>query len=558
MASPRALAELPGTHLAPLPGSTPRAERPDPEKRIAVTVIVRSRTGRDALGEALDAISHRLPHERTPLSDDELARRFGSDEKDLAAVQAFAAEHGLQVVEASAARCAVELSGSLAAFSRAFGVRFRLFDAAKRPYRTHDSPIFVPRELRGVVEDVIGLDDRPILRPHAAAAAGGTVNELVHADPRTLAGYYAFPPGATGAGQCVAILQFGGGYDQSDLETYFRLRGIEMPEMALVELEGQTNQPADRQTILNCAAFYGLLDPSRTGSADPSACEANAGAFWSTIECTMDPQILGTVAPGVRLVTYMAPDSPQGKYAAFSQAIFDSEYAPSVINCSWGSCESQTPESSMSSLDQLFQRAALKGVTICASSGDFGDGAAICGGQATGHFPATSPYVLACGGTGVAADLSRETSWYELLAGHPMSGGGGYSQVFDLPGWQKKQGIGAGQSGRGYPDVAAKADILNGYDVVVANLDLPMGGTSAAAPMWAALVALINQKLGRPVGLLTSLLYTDSFAAALRDVTASGGGSCAPAPGWDPCTGLGSPVGTELLAALSGTAAASR
>ncbi|HEV8582706.1 MAG TPA: S53 family peptidase [Thermoanaerobaculia bacterium] len=553
MATPRARVELPGTVTGPLHGSAPRAEEPNPEERITVTVVVRSRTGSDDLGEALEAISRRLPHERSLLSPEEISQLYGSDPKDLAAVQAFAAEHGLQVIEASAARSAVELSGSLADFSRAFGVRLKIFDAARRPYRTHDDPVSVPRELRGIVEDVIGLDDRPLLNPHAAAAAGGTVTKLAYVDPRKLAEYYGFPPGATGAGQTVAILQFGGGFNQSDLETYFRLRGIKMPEMALVELSGQTNQPADRQTILNCAAFYGLLDPSLTAEAEPNGCKGSPGAFWSTIECSLDPQILGTVAPGARLVTYMAPDTPQGYYTAFSKAIFDESYAPSVINCSWGSCENQTPPSSMRSLDQLFQRAALKGVTLCASTGDYGDGAAACGGKATGHFPATSPHVLACGGTSVAADLSRETSWYEMLGGFPLSGGGGYSQVFDLPDWQEKKGIGAGQSGRGFPDVAAKADILTGYDCVVTDLDLPMGGTSASAPMWAALVALINETLGRPVGLLTPLLYTDAFAAALRDITESGGGTCAPTPGWDSCTGLGSPIGQELLAALRGS-----
>lgn len=554
MSPRRPRVELPGTAPLPLRGSRPREEAPDPEQRITVTVVVRSRAGDDELAEELDALAKRLPHERRILSHEEHEQRFGSTEENLAAVQAFAAEHGLQVVEVSAARRVVELSGTLAQLSRAFGVRFHLFDSPRRPFRTHDGPVAIPRELEGVVEDVIGLDDRPLMRPLAAVGAGGAVEpgKLAYVDPRTLAAYYRFPTGVTGAGQHIAVLQFGGGYHPSDLETYFRLRGLSMPELELVELPGQTNQPADQQTILSCAAYFGILDASQAGSADPSACTASAAsAFWATIECTMDLQLLGTLAPGARLTTYLAPDTPSGHYAAFSKAIFDPAAPASVINCSWGSCENKSPQSYMISVDKLFQQAALKGVTICASAGDFGDGASTCG-EPTGHFPATSPYALACGGTSVSADLSRETSWYEFLPGkptEPLSGGGGYSQFFAVPSWQKDAGIGSGF--RGFPDIAAKADIVGGYDVVVAGVNLPMGGTSAAAPTWAALVALLNERLGQPGGLLGPHLYSKPFVGAVRDITQSGGGPGGPTPGWDPCTGLGSPVGTGLLAALT-------
>ncbi|HEV2846614.1 MAG TPA: S53 family peptidase, partial [Thermoanaerobaculia bacterium] len=370
---------------------------------------------------------------------------------------------------------------------------------------------------------------------------------LVHTDPRTLAKYYQFPEGVTGAGQTVAILQFGGGYYPSDMDAYFRLRGLKLPQMEIVELDGQTNQPGSPEAIKAYAAKIGLIP----GGA--SQVETDSASFWATIECTMDLQILGTVAPGARFVTYLAPGTAQGKYNAFSKAIFDSERSPSVINCSWGSCENQTPKSLLGSLDKLFQQAALKGVTICASTGDFGDGAATCG-EATVNCPAGSPYVLACGGTSGAADLSKETSWYEVLSGLAMSGGHGFSQFYSLPDWQKEAGVGAGgQTGRGIPDVAAKADVMNGYDVVVTGLDLPMGGSSASAPLWAGLAALLNEKLGRPVGYFTSLLYTQAFAQAVRDITESGGGPCKTGPGWDECTGLGSPLGAGLLAALSGS-----
>jgi kumamolisin len=522
--------------------SRPRGEGPDPKETIAVTVVVRSRAGADALAEALDALSKQLPHERTILTDEEHALQYGSTAEDLAAVQAFAVESGLQVVETSVARRTVELSGSLEAFSRAFGVHFQLYDSPRGSYRFHEGPVAVPQELQNVIEAVIGLDDKPVLRPEAAS---GEPEKLTHVDPRTIAAYYQFPSGATGAGQCIAVLGFGGGYYQSDLETYFRLRGIKMPEIRLVELLGQRNQPADRAMIVECAQCLGLLVSGATGPPNPAAL-----AYLATIECTMDLEILGTLAPDALLVTYMAPGTALGQYTAFSKAAFDPVNACSVVNCSWGAPEDVSTPSFLTALDKLFQHAALKGVTICVSTGDMGDGSERYG-KPTPQFPASSPNVLACGGSSVSADLSRETSWYEPISGTPiaMSGGYGLSQFFAMPAWQKDAGTGS--TDRAYPDVVSKADVLDGYDVVVTGLDIPMGGTSAAAPMWAALAALINERLGRRVGLLGPCLYTKPFAQAVRDITQSGGGPCTPGPGWNPCTGLGSPVGTGLLAALS-------
>jgi kumamolisin len=534
----------------PLRGSTPLEQGAEPGERITVTVVVRSRADHGAIADALKALARLRPHERPPaLPPDEYERRYGAAPEDLAAVVAFATLQGLHVEEVSAARSVVELSGTLEQFGRAFGLGFRRFRHPLGTYRTQDGPILIPRELQGVIEDVIGLDDRPLLTPGVAAGtASPGVQSLAYADPRTVAKHYDFPAG-TGAGQCAALVQFGGGYNPSDMGEYFQLRGIPCPEITLVEIQGQTSQPASAQVMKSCAAYLGLLGPGAAQPGDEDVYKTNSSAFWATLECTMDLQILGTIAPGARLVTYLAPNTEQGKYNAFSKAIFDTTNNPSVINCSWGSCESQTPQSAMISLDQLFQKAALRGVTICASAGDFGDGASTCGGQPSGHFPASSPNALACGGSSLSQDLSRETSWYEVISGFPMSGGGGYSQFFELPDWQKEAIT--GQTGRGFPDVVAKADILTGYDVLVAGLDLPMGGTSAAAPLWAGLVAVLNEVLQRPVGYLTSLLYSGDFAAALYAVTQSGGGSCIPTSGWNPCTGLGRPLGAALLAALS-------
>ncbi|HKH47947.1 MAG TPA: S53 family peptidase [Thermoanaerobaculia bacterium] len=547
MPGSRALVELPDTKPEPLPGSSLRPEGPDLDAAITVTIVVRSQADDETTEKDFRELAQTLPHERPSRSYDDFVRRYGSAEADLAAVQAFAAGQGLTVVEASAARCAAEVSGSLAALSRAFGVRFVTLDSAVGSYRSHDGPIRIPHNLRGIIEDVIGFDDRPILRPSVASSVLG---KLTHTDPRTIADFYQFPPDATGAGQCVGILEFGGGFYQSDLETYFHLRGLSVPKITLVELEGQSNRPADRKTILDCAEYYGQL-PAGSGG-NPRACNPNSLAYPGTAECSMDIQLLGTLVPDALLAVYMAPSTTRGLYIAFSRAIADLRLAPSVISCSWGWYENkEISQRSMLSIDRLLRRAALKGVTVCVSTGDFGNGASLFG-QPVAQFPATSPYVLACGGSSVPPDLSRETTWYEVEGTVILSGGGGFSQVFPLPEWQKTAGAGSGgQTGRGSPDVAARADVQTGYDVVVGGLDLPSGGTSAAAPMWAALAARMNQILGHPVGFFTSLLYTKPFSSATRKITQSGGGPCVPLPSWDTCTGLGSPVGTSLLAALS-------
>jgi kumamolisin len=110
-----------------------------------------------------------------------------------------------------------------------------------------------------------------------------------------------------------------------------------------------------------------------------------------------------------------------------------------------------------------------------------------------------------------------------------------------------------GAEGRGVPDVAAKADVATGYGIVAGGLDLAMGGTSAAAPLWAALVARLNEELGAPAGYLTPLLYQSRLRAGFRDITRGESGPRFQASrGWDPCTGWGSPKGTQLLEALRG------
>jgi kumamolisin len=163
--------------------------------------------------------------------------------------------------------------------------------------------------------------------------------------------------------------------------------------------------------------------------------------------------------------------------------------------------------------------------------------------------------VVGCGGTKLAlnsSSISSEVVWNEL-SGNEGATGGGVSEVFAVPAFQSCAGVPAapnGFRGRGVPDVAGDADPSSGYQLVVDGSSTVIGGTSAVAPLWAGLLARINQSLGKPVGYLNPLLYAASGAASFNDITSGNNGGYSAGAGWDACTGLGSPNGTRLLAAL--------
>jgi kumamolisin len=167
-------------------------------------------------------------------------------------------------------------------------------------------------------------------------------------------------------------------------------------------------------------------------------------------------------------------------------------------------------------------------------------------------FPASSPFALGCGGTNLEASggsIQNETVWFSGGGGS----GGGVSRILDLPSYQQNANVPpamnpAGPVRRGVPDVAGDGDPATGYNILVDTQSLTFGGTSAVAPLWAGLVALLNQKLGHPVGFLNPFLY--AHPNVVRDITGGQTQDYRAGPGWDPCTGLGSPDGMALLQAL--------
>jgi kumamolisin len=344
--------------------------------------------------------------------------------------------------------------------------------------------------------------------------------------PLEVAAMYDFPTGRDGGdGQCIAIIELGGGYQMDDLETYFQGLGLPTPEVVDVSVLGATNSPGS--------------------DADG--------------EVMLDIEVAGAVAPKAKIVMYFAPNTDQGFTQAITDAAHDTANKPSVISISWGGPESAWRASSRTALSNAIRDAGLMGVTVTVASGDNGSADGVQDGKAHVDFPSSSPFALACGGTrliGSNGTISSETVWND---GPDSATGGGVSDAFPIPSYQTNAKVPTSKSkpgfaGRGVPDVAGNADPDSGYKVRVDGQDTVVGGTSAVAPLWAGLIALMNQRLGRNLGFLNPGLYTTANSA-FHDITSGSNGVFSAGAGWDPCTGLGSPDGAHVLAALQGSPA---
>ena len=448
---------------------------------------------------------------------------------DLAPVEAFARAHALDVVATSPERRSVLLEGRSADACTAFGVELNRYDHPHGGFRGRTGEVFLPAELGPRVRGVFGLDDRPQARPQFRIADPADVTASF--TPVEIAALYRFPGGATGSGQCIGLIELGGGYVEDDVAAYFEQLGLTAPGLTAIEVDGGRNAPTG--------------DP---GSADG--------------EVMLDIEVAGAIAPAARIAVYFAPNTDRGFIDAVTTAVHDREHAPSVISISWGGPESSWTGQAQQALDEAFADAAGLGITVCVAAGDNGATDGVADGRAHVDFPASSPHALACGGTQLRASgaaITSETVWNDGASGGAT--GGGISDTFALPSWQQAAGVPASVNsdhrvGRGVPDVAGNADPTTGYQVEVDGQRATIGGTSAVAPLWAALVALLNEELGKPVGYVNSVLYGQiGSAAGFGDVTSGdnivAGLGYRAGPGWDACTGLGSPDGRLLLAALA-------
>ena len=275
----------------------------------------------------------------------------------------------------------------------------------------------------------------------------------------------------------------------------------------------------------------------------------------------LDIEVAASVAPGAKIAVYFTPNTDQGFIDAITTAVHDETNKPSVISISWGGPESTWTWQSMTALDAACQSAAALGVTITVAAGDNGSTDGLTGNNV--DFPASSPHVLACGGTKLDANgatIVSEVVWNELALKDGATGGG-VSNVFALPSWQANAKVpkpSGKTGGRGVPDVAGDADPTTGYTIRVDGDTSTIGGTSAAAPLWAGLVAVANEQLGTQVGFIQPAIYAAKVASAFNDITQGNNGAFSAGPGWDACTGLGSPIASKLIPLLAPASASKK
>jgi kumamolisin len=571
---------MPHESLVPLPGSArtavPDAGPADPATRLELTLVLR----RTAPGVA------------------------GAATTDVALVRSvLGSVPGVTVTSVHAPSRRVKVAGTLGDLSAAFGTTVRMAQAGHR-YRT--GTLYLPAALDGVVTAVLGLDNRPTARAHfrartASATEGPTFT------PNQVASSYGFPAGTDGTGQIIALVELGGGFETSDLTTYFGGLGIAVPSVTAVSVDGVANEPG----------------------SDPTGAD---------VEVALDIEVAGAAAPGATQLVYFAPNSDQGFVDSVSDAAHASP-APVVISISWGQSEDSWTAQGRTALDDAIADACALGITVCVAAGDNGSSDGVSDGQPHVDFPASSPHALACGGTTLVVSatgaITSETVWNDGSGGG--AGGGGVSDTFAVPTWQATAGVparasggtgasptspatgvtpvagassdpesligdikdgvkegvkalkesvrrhsgsgsgsgskaggsGAGGSGtgssgaggsdagagRGVPDVAGNADPETGYQVMADGKMQVVGGTSAVAPLWAALIARLAQATGTRFGLIQTPLYAGvmpgATVAGFNDIVSGSNGAYSAGPGWDACTGLGSPDGPALLERLA-------
>lgn len=464
--------------------------------------------------------------------------KYGAKPEQIANIEKFAKANGLSVTSVDPRTRVVKLSGTQSQYEKAFGVNLGNYqDKDGNVFRGYEGNLKMPKDVASDVNAVLGLQNRPIARPHTTpfqVKHDGASNTSY--TPLQIADMYHLPKGTDGSGQTIAIIELGGGYNPDEIKSYFQKLGLPMPDIKDVNVDGGSNSP----------------------TGDPNSADG---------EVALDIEVAGAIAPKAKIRVYFASPTDQGFLDALNQAVHDKDNPATQVSISWGGPESVQQPQSMQAFNDALKDAAALGVNVFCAAGDNGSPDGVSDGKDHADFPGSSPWAISAGGTNIQTSkgqITKETVWNDGVdpqSGQLEAGGGGFSSTFPQPDWQKNAGIKVPSGtpsggGRGVPDISADADPASGYDIMVDGAEGSIGGTSAVAPFLAAMTARVQQGLGASIGYLNPVVYQKQFQGAFNDVTQGNNGTFQAGPGWDAASGLGSPNGEKLLAALKAAHAA--
>lgn len=542
--------ELPGSRRAP-PSNAVRRRDVDPDAHIEVTVTLKG----PAL-PGLDAFPAKT------MTRAEVDKAFGVPAETVQKVADVLRGYGLHPQTAHQAGRSLVVTGTAAAMNAAFCPNLGVYSApGQGEFRGREGVLKIPAELDGLISGVAGLDQRRMANRHAAAAAAAPAAALKPLTPADLRTRYAFPNG-NGQGRAVAIAEFGTptqngqvlppAYIPTDVSSFCQAHGITPPTPKIVPVNVAPLNKLQYETFLKKlpAVLANVL-------------------FGQTAETMMDVQIIAALCPEAAISVYFASWDQKG-WIDLLDAVTSATPPVTAVSISYGLAEESADWSgaAMTSINHRLQIAALQGITVCVSSGDDGTGCQSNDNRAHVEFPGSSPYVLSVGGTMLQANGAAvdEVVWWQPPGWRTKGGGstgGGVSAKNPRPPWQKAaiNSLNPGApAGRIVPDVAALAGPPF-YDLLLDGKPFPDGGTSAATPLWAALLTVIDAQLpaAKQHRFLPKLAYLPAVSGAgFRDIV-SGNNASNPKPGvgysagagFDAVTGWGVPNGTGLLAALA-------
>ena len=506
---------------------------------IELTLALRGPPLPDFNGKSLSSLSQR-----------QLNNKFGASEADAALVCKVMREFGFGIQNVNLAARSIAIKGTVAQAIQAFEPSLAMYKNKEQGiFRDRTGGYHMTEELDGIVIAVIGLSQRRIIRPRRVTKDQNRLADILPAaTPTDIEKIYDFPRG-NAAGQKIAIAEFGGGYVASDLKAYCKQYGLHMPDVRAISV----NSPA-----------YTLSQMKKLKRMEREQ------ELLCTDEVMLDTEIIAGLCPYAKISIYFATFDQKGFVDLLNKVIAD---RPVVLSMSWGVTEDASDWSTVAraAINERLALAAAHGITVCASSGDDGAGDGRRGKRARVDFPASSPYVLGVGGTqigGINGKLEEVTWWFTpgTRSGGGASTGGGVSGIFDRPKWQNvriKSGNHGAKNGRVVPDVAALAEGPR-YSYVLFGKNERGAGTSASAPVWAALIARVNQKLpkAKRQRFLTPLLYRKLAngktlgSVICRDIvvgnnrTESPGFGYSAKRGYDAVTGWGTPNGKAMLSKL--------